>query len=515
MKWPYTFLMCAILCAGLYLRLYHIEFGLPHSFYADEPELAEPAVKYTYELRNIIKENSFYKLIPISFVYGTFPVYLYTICTMFFSKIMNLMQISFDKSSIYIFLRITTSLSSILIPLLLVLLSRNLFGRTKTALIVLLLTAFNWKLIVHAHYLNADLIQTILITASLWAFHRYYLKNSDTKFTLLTGIFYGLAIGTKITTLITLPLYLYVFIKKRNYRELTAFLFVIFGVYMLSNPFSFILANNFAFRIYTMFFKEGGMVFDSVDTSAFKYLSALLYMANPVVLLISSYGISSSLKEKKVFDFHVFLILHLVIYLAFFSLQSRRIDRWLLPILPIVILYASLGFDILSNNMKKLFFIPFFVLFFGSYLYFPYLLLHQFARNTPRSEAYQWMQQNLNPSKNKLVYTEEGLDPMNKLEGARVIKMQVYSSENAQFFMPQHTDGYHYVIISPRPMENYKRTEVRQAYPFYYEKWKVFEENLQNEEKFRLYKQFVLPKPNLIPLSDILIYENLSLVEKE
>ena len=53
---------------GLLFRLYHIEFGLPHSFHADEPEIAEFAIKYTYEIRGIIENGDYYKLIPLNFV---------------------------------------------------------------------------------------------------------------------------------------------------------------------------------------------------------------------------------------------------------------------------------------------------------------------------------------------------------------------------------------------------------------------------------------------------------------
>src|SRR3989344_6028620 len=100
---------------GLFFRLYHIEFGLPHSFHADEPEITEHAIKYTYEFFNIIRNNDWYKLIPVSFVYGTFPVYFFTVFTMAFSKSLNILNVPFDKTSIFIFLRIVNSTVSFLI----------------------------------------------------------------------------------------------------------------------------------------------------------------------------------------------------------------------------------------------------------------------------------------------------------------------------------------------------------------------------------------------------------------
>ena len=99
---------------------------------------------------------------------------------------------------------------------------------------------------------------------------------------------------------------------------------------------------------------------------------------------------------------------------------------------------------------------------------------------------------------------------MNKLLGERVIKFEVYTSENAQFFVPENPEGYEYVVISSRPMENFKRPEVKKAYPFFVEKWENFEKQILNQHKFVLIKEFTLPKPNLIPLSDVCIYKNLN-----
>ena len=261
-----------------------------------------------------------------------------------------------------------------------------------------------------------------------------------------------------------------------------------------------------------MFTKEAGMVFDSVDLSPSKYVTSLIYISTPLVFIFSLYGKLKSfrtLKNLRNKHIHIFLISHVLIYLLFFSIQSRKVDRWLLPILPIILLYAAFGIAYLKETIKPIAFLLVFSFIIGTYLHNPLLLLKQFNRHTPKSEAYIWMRDNLDPSLNKLVYTEEGLDPMNKLLGTRVIKMEVYATQSAQFFTPENTEGYEYVVISSRPIQNYKRVEVREKYPFYYDKWNDFENTLLDENKFRMLKQFVLPKPNLIPLSDVFIFENL------
>src|SRR3989338_5317880 len=140
-KKPAIFFLVVLTALGLFFRLYHIEFGLPHSFHADEPEITEPAIKYTYEFFNIIRNNDWYKLIPVSFVYGTFPVYFFTVFTMAFSKSLNILNVAFDKTSIFIFLRIVNSTVSFLIVPIGTLLYYKLFKDKLGALISALFLA--------------------------------------------------------------------------------------------------------------------------------------------------------------------------------------------------------------------------------------------------------------------------------------------------------------------------------------------------------------------------------------
>jgi len=514
MNKKYYLLIFFILLCGLVLRLYHIEFGLPHSFYADEPEFAEPAIKYTYEIRNIVKNNDYYKLFPISFVYGTFTAYLFTFATMAFSKFNNLLGIGFDKTTLYVFMRSLNAVLSLLVVLSAAALSFKLSKKRLIFFTVLILGALNWKLIVHAHYLNADLIQTILLMLSYLLLFYYYKRGPDNKFTVLTGIFFGLAFGTKITALMSLPLFYYIFWQKKDYVGALGFSLVAGIAFMVSNPFSLILSERFALRILEMFSHEGGLVLDSADPTFYKYFLALGFITTPLVLLSSITGAIKSLKSKVEYPFHYFLLGNIIIYLLFFTLQSRRVDRWLLPILPIVLIYAGIGVDLLFEKIKNKVVLSFTLLLLaGSYLYFPVLLLVQFQRYTPKAAAYLWMRNNLDKTKRVFAYTEEGLDPLNKLPTSKVVKLPVYSTEGAQFYSPVNLQHYHYVVISSRPLQNYKRPSVRQTYPFYYEKWKDFEDKLANPEQFKLINQFVLPKPNLIPLSDVFVYENLGEVK--
>src|SRR3989344_5563718 len=243
-------LIFLILALGLFLRLYHIEFGLPQSFRADEPELVEPAIFYAFQIRNIIADNDFYKLIPISYVYGTFPAYLFTILIMVASKIQNLLHMQFPKENMYLLIRIFHAFLSLGIAVSGAWLYKKVFKNHQGALFTLLFFSLSWIFIVHGHYANADLIITFLLTASLIPFYSYFKKEgADTFFTAAAALLFGLAAGTKITVLLTLPLYLYIFVHKKDWRNFLAFILIILATFLFTNPFSLIFHDNFLLRV--------------------------------------------------------------------------------------------------------------------------------------------------------------------------------------------------------------------------------------------------------------------------
>lgn len=504
-------LLLLIILLGGFLRFYHLNFGLPQSFRADEPEIVEFAIHYTFQFRDIIQNNNYYKLIPISYVYGTFPNYFFTLVIMGASKAHNLLNVEFPKENMYLLIRGIHAFLSLSLVLIGAKLYKKVFKNQGGVILSALFIALNWKLIVHGHYANSDLLITFLLTLSFIPLYAYYRKEKpSTLLTVLAALLFGLALGSKITILITLPLFLYIFVTKKDYKGLLGFILVTSLIFLITNPFSLIFSNDFLLRIMEMATKESGMVFDSIDSSKFKYISALFYTATPLLTLLSFVGMYKKVKEKAELPIHVFLIGHVAFYLAFFSLGTRRVDRWLLPILPIIILYASYGLYKINEALNPKVRIILTTVVIASIAYFPLLLLTQFGRQTPKSEAYLWMRDNIEHLSTKLIITNEGLDPMNKLKFSTTVLYPVYTSEGAQFFAPPVPTAYDYVVLSSRPMENFKRNEVREQFPTYVERMEKFESSILNPNNFRLINSFTLTKPNLIPLSDIYIYENVN-----
>ncbi len=503
---------------GLILRLYHINFGLPHSFHADEPEFAELAIKYTYNLKSIMRTKSYYELIPVSYVYGTVPTYILTVVTMVFSKSANLLGIGFDKTILYVAMRVFQAIFTMLIPIATTGIYFLLFSHERSStsqkklglLFAFFFAALNWKLIVLAHYINADIFLTVFLSLSYLFLIYYYFQGPNKKITIVLGVLLGMAFGTKVTAILSLPLYLLLYISKKDFYGLAVLLFIIFGTFVITNPFSWAFANDFAFRTITLSVKENGLVFDSVDFGYFKYIYSLNYLVTPALFVGLLLGVVLIFKKGSDTTLHFATVGIVAAYLLFYSLSTRRVDRWLLPILPLVFVYASYGIISLQKYLNKYVYYVALVAVVVIYLYFPYLLIWQFNRHTPKSEAYVWAQNNLPKLSTKLVLSKEGLDPMNKLDSVKVMNFESYESEGAQYSLPENPLVYDYVIISSRPLKYAKNEEIAKKYPFYHQAWVNFENTINNPSQFILIKEFSLPKPDLIELSDVLIYERIT-----
>lgn len=502
--WKNNYLLVAvIILIGLFFRLWHVDFGLPHYFHNDEAEIVELALTPSIRLKQTFIEGGYKNLEPNSYVYGTFSSYLLIPLLSVINQVGQFLGSTFVKADFYLAARIfTATLSSILI-LFTAKTYETLFKDKLGFYLALLLTALNWKLIVFSHFVNTDIYLTLLVSGMIFFLISYF-QNKKAHLLYLSAIFFGLAVGTKITALISVPLILYIFISENKVKKFFVFTGISLLSFAISNPFSIINYNELLQRIVQMRTREAGVVFSSVNENPFKYVVALAFISTPLVFLSSIYGAAKS----KINKYHIFLIGHVLLYVAVFSFGKRRTDRWLLPILPIAIIYASYGISKIKEHLNKQLYKLGLIVIILSYLYLPLLLLFQFRSQTPKSESYLWAKNNISESSTKLIITETGNSPYLQLDNSEVYDFNVYESRGAQNEYPPKTEGIDYVILASKPMTYFKKPYIKKTYPDYYQEWYMFEDKLKSNG-FKLVKSFELPKPNIITLSDMYIYKNL------
>jgi len=505
--------LLVILIVGLILRLSHINFGLPLTYFIDETDRSDPAVSYVLNYKTAIqnKDINFFK--PTSYIKGTFNTYFIALSVIVFNELASLFGVVFNQFNYVVEMRIITALVSMLIPVITGFIHFLLFKDKKGLVLSVFLTTLNWKLINHSIYINQDIFLTFCVMLSylfLLLYFNYENRKKSLLLIYLSGAAFGLAFGTKVTALIAFPVFGLLFISRKNWKGIVLFGLAALISFIITNPFSLIAFNDFITRIFEMSSREGGVVFGSVDLNPFKYIINLNHMLTLPILLISLYGAYISYKKANEKFFHLFLFFNVLTYVLFFSLASRNSERYLLPTLPVIIIYASYGISYLYNHIEinKYLALAILVLVTGYYLYFPLSLFLQLTHNKPRVDAYYWMKQQASDSK-ILVYTEDGRDPFSSIKGADVTVFSVYVSSGAQYVMPKDPMQYEYVVLSSKPMEDFKRDYVVKTYPEYSTNWKNFENLVTASGKFKLVKEFRTTNLNLLYFSDIAIYKKI------
>jgi len=527
-----TLIITIAISTGLFIRLYKIDFGLPQIFIADETDIYDEVINFSLNYKFILRDGSINDFEPPTYVYGMFPTYFLTLCTMILNKTASIFNFHINYDFYHIYLRIITALFSFSIPIFSYLIYKDFFEKSKGALTAFLLVLFNWKLLVYSRYLNQDIYLTSLVMVSLFLFLKY-LKSGTTRnksvFLILSSIALGFATGTKITALITVPIIVTLIFMKKNIKDVLLFILGVILSFSISNPFSIINFQSFISRVISMKTREAGAVFSSVNLNPFKYFVGLsniltlpIFIVGLTTVLVLSIIFLKNTKSKRMGTYelsHIFLMGNVLIYILFFSLNKRLVERWVLPITPILIIYATYGvysIDKFINSKNRQNIIRFSLLFIFSIFYTFYLItfFKQLNIGDTRLSAYNWTTELLEKPKNSnlkiLVYTNKGRDPFVNINNCDVQMFRVYESENTINFKPKDPKDYDIIITYSDMENNYKNSYVSEKYPDYQELWLKFENEINNPNNFLLLKSYKTTRLDLMGLSNIYIYQNVS-----
>ena len=531
-KYWVTVSIFLIVLIGLFVRLYKIGFGLPYSFLYDETDIYDNVIRYAFNYKFIMAENNLEGFSPTSYVYGMFPTYFLTFCTMALNKLISIFKFSVDFDFYFVYMRIATSLFSFGGVIFTTLIAKKLFKNSKYFLLTFLLAALNWKLAAHSHYLNQDTYLMVFFMSSIY-FLTLYLSNGEKSKKIkeyiplvVSSLLMGLATGTKITALIVIPVIFLVMVLKKDFKSIFLYSFGTFIGFALSNPFSIIYFSSFISRLVLMRSIEAGAVFSSVNTNPFKYIFSLFHLLTPPIFILSVIGIYESIKDliKKYKDrnldstnySHIILVGSVLIYTIFFSLTPRLTDRWMLPIIPILVIYSVLGFITIEKliEKRKLLNILFITVTAFIYIFYSFNLLNQLSIGKPRVNAYIWAKEYFNKTENLnskvLMYTNKGdRDPFNKIKNIEMEMLRVYESRGAADFYPKDPINYGYIIVHSSYVNNFKNSYVMNKYPDYFKAWLNFDNAINDKSKFKIIKEFKTTKLDLIGVPEIVIYEKL------
>ena len=525
-KYIYPLLITVILAFGISARLHKIDFGRPLSFLYDENDIYDQVVRYAFNYKFIIKQDGIKGFEPEDFVYGTFPTYFLTLATMVLNKYISLSKIEINFDFYFVYMRIVTSLFSLLIIIFTGLLYKKIFKDKIGIILSITFTALNWKLIAHSHYLNHDVYLTTLSLISTYFFVSYIQEESKKKYIYLSlsALFLGLASNTKITALLIAPILGIILIIRRDWKGIIIAVIGEILFFIISNPFSIISYQKFLSRILLMRKLEAGVVFSEVDTNPLKYIKVLFYVLTPFSFLIAIPGVvkpitqlfksPKSIKQDNDLQERACLSGIILIYIVFFSLNSRLTERWILPIIPIFIIYSANSFVqiILSNKYRTYAKIIGFFLLLLPNVICTLSLMKQLNMGKPRVRAYLWLTDYLNKPENSnlkiLMYTNKGYrDPFGNIKNCNLEKFNVYETRGAGNVFPKNPTEYDIVVLYSYMEKNYKNTYVKNKYPEYAKSWENYENTLKDPSKFFLLNKFETTELDLLRIPEIYIYQ--------
>lgn len=413
------FLFTAII-AGIFLRFYKIDWGnglFPHP---DERNIA-----------GAISNLSFpEQMNPKFFAYGGFPIYLYYFTGLILDKIFSKEGwLSFDN---FILIgRYWSAFFSSLSLILFYFLANKFVGR-KLSTIGVFVLAFLPGVIQQAHFATVEtLLSFFLIYLTILVLK--YLEEGKRKYILFAAILAGLAIGTKISAFLFLPVIILAIFKrelieifkKYKLRSLTRFVFIILLSSFLSLSF-FLITNPYVLLDYSSFRStlnyESGVglgnpvvfytrQFQATTPVVFQFIHIFPYALGLPVLILTICGmlIFSYRAINKNGTFYRFVLITFYFALIPNLLFFTKWTRFVSPVFFFFVFFAIYFISVMEDKRRLLTKIMILVLCLST-LIWGLAFFSIYLRRDIRWTASDWMITNLKTGSHLLIETGNVID---------------------------------------------------------------------------------------------------------
>jgi uncharacterized membrane protein len=385
-----------ILFLSLGLRLYGITWGLPDETHIFSYHVDERNVYYA--ISNINPRNLDFN--PNYFIYPTFHIYL------IFSILLASGAGLLPTAVSILTGRYVTVFFGVLTTYIVYLLGREIHSE-EMGLFTASFLAITPLHVVHSHFFTNDVPVTFWILTSLF-FSFKILNSSHKKWYVLAGITGGLALSTKYNAgFVIFPILTahimgrsnltgaqQIFLEKKIL--LTVFLFLL--TFLSTSPYSLlaftefkrdtVLINLYLNTINPEWFGTGSGWIYHIGNS-------LYYGMGPPLLAFAFFGAGFLLWKKK--PQSILLFSFIIPYYLLVGHWQVRFARFILPIVPFLVLFAAFGLSHIWSRAKKAGVLIFLALF----IYISILTVSYdqiMASSDPRDQAHNWINHNIQPS---------------------------------------------------------------------------------------------------------------------
>ena len=264
----------------------------------------------------------------------------------------------------FLFVLVPTVLNAFVVYLI----GKEMFNE-KVGIVAAFIMSVFWSLVFWTARFHPDSLALLLQMLSIYFFWLAFVKYKKTRFSLLTGLFAGLAFLVKIQSLLIFPIFgiflivheKFGFLKKREFWYTGLVFFITILPYLVWNFFRYgsilaffsgytqdVVSNKIPFA-WNMF----NFVF--VFTEWPYFILFLIGIGFSLFALILSFDLLIKGKNEKLgADF--FSIITILVVLSFFIFYMRiktAEERWLYLMAPFIFLFAGKSLDLIYEKIKK------------------------------------------------------------------------------------------------------------------------------------------------------------------
>lgn len=459
------FSLLLVTAVGGFLRFYNLNWDIGLSFHPDERNIAAAVSRLHF----------FNQLNPQFFAYGGFLLYVYRATGEFLYYFTGDPSWILSWEKINIIGRFFSAVFSTLTIPTIYILTKRLFNKIDVALFASSIAAFTVSFIQIAHYgVTESLLAYLAVLLCLLSV--YLIEKPRFKSYTLCGIIYGVAIATKISglPLILFPFtaYLIVVLKKpysfrsffRNSLLFLAFLvvgslvFVIFSSYIFSSWDKFLESMRYESGVATGRFTVP-YTLQFTDTTPYLFqIKNLFWQLGPIAFfsIIGFALLPSILTHKNAGKLGLFLLFPTV-YFAYLGSWHTKFIRFMIPILPFLIIAASFMLVSLRSKWKVLGNM-WVTLFFALTVLWAFAFFSIYTREQTRIVASKWIYQHI-PAGSKIFgeHWDDSLPvsfPDFNLSRSRyyIEELTIYEPDNEakRLYYAKKLSQADYIVISSR-----------------------------------------------------------------
>jgi 4-amino-4-deoxy-L-arabinose transferase-like glycosyltransferase len=485
-----------IICAAFYLRTFNINWDNGYYFHPDERAyiMVSLPIHWTSTLSGLFSVQS--PLNPHFFAYGSFPIYLLKVLSHVFGFINPILA---EYGGVHIIGRLISAVFDTSTVFIIYLICSKIFTK-KIGVLSACLYAFSVLPIQLSHFFAVDTILTFFMTSTIYSLvlliDRFNIKNAS-----LTGLFFGLALATKISAVVLTPivfiaLTINFFRKKRKLKKWVLNNIVVLIILVICTGIVFFIAQPYSLIDYKAFSQQT-LLQTQMSNNAFIFPYTLQYVGKipyiyelknifmwgqgPIISIVCIMGIIFMTIRLKRRIILILPALFLALYFALFGKFAVGFIRYMLPIYPILSIFggwflSEIVLELIPKTyLKRYFFVKFLMLgFILLILVYPISFISIYTKPNTRIQASDWINKNIpQGSKIAVEHWDDSL-PVYGMQKYEQLTLPLYDPDTKEKWQSIHSilQQTDYIIIASgrlyiplQKLTDCKHLPVNRCYP--------------------------------------------------